>query len=346
MIWFFRRELFLPQRIRSAILAFLSVVLLGSVGYMVIEGWGFLDSIYMTIISLSTVGFGEVHEMSRIGRIMTIVVIVLGIGVGGYTLGTVTAFFVGGEVRNVLRGRRRFRMLERIENHVGGCGYGQLGVQAAKDLQAEKIKVVVIESDPEVLARAEDDGFLTISGDATVDDILQEARLEQARAILCSLSGDHANLVVALTARSINPNILIVARGSDEDCEKLLIRAGANRVILPYHIGGKRMASMVVRPEVVDFLDVAFHDEELNLRLEEFEISSGCPWDGKTLLESRIRQETKGAWVMAIKKSGKKMIVNPHIDTLLEEGDRMVVLGNQDQLERMKTFSCVKLPID
>ena len=237
-------------------------------------------------------------------------------------------------------------MLERIENHIIVCGYGKIGVQAAKDLHAENKKVVVIELDRDVLARAEDDGFLTVSGDATDDDILHEARLDHARAILCSLSGDHANLVVALTARSINPKVLIIARGSDEDYEKLLVRAGADRVVLPYHIGGKRMASMVVRPEVVDFLDVAFHDEELNLRLEEFEIAGGCPWDGKTLLESRIRQETKGAWVMAIKKPGKKMIINPPTNTVLEKGARLVVLGNQDQLARMRTFSCVKPHFD
>ncbi len=204
----------------------------------------------------------------------------------------------------------------------------------------------MIEQDRDVLVRAEDDGYLTVAGDATDDDILHEARLNHARAILCSLSGDHANLVVALTARSINSKIFIVARGSDVDFEKLLVRAGADRVVLPYHIGGKRMASMVVRPEVVDFLDVAFHDEELNLRLEEFEISGGCPWDGKTLLESRIRQETKGAWVMAIKKPGKKMIINPPTNTVLEKGDRMVVLGNQDQLAKMRAFSCVKPHFD
>jgi voltage-gated potassium channel len=342
MYLFRRRELFVPQRIRLAILAFILVVVLGSSSYVVIEGWDFLDAVYMTLISLTTVGFGEVHDMSYLGRIVTMVIIILGIGVGGYALGSISAFLVGGEVQKVLRGRRRLQMLEKVQNHVIVCGFGKIGLQAAQDLKAEKQEIIVVENDDEVLARAEDDGFLTVKGDATDDDVLKQARVEHARAILCSLSGDNANLIVALTARSLNPDILIVARGSDESFEKLLKRAGADRVVLPYHIGGKRMASMVLRPDVVDFLDVACHDEELNLRLEELEIGEGCPWDGKTLVESRIRQESGGAWVMAVKKPGVKMIVNPQTDTVLQRGDRMVILGNEEQLEKLRQFSCVK----
>ncbi|KPL06071.1 hypothetical protein AMJ86_09980 [bacterium SM23_57] len=337
-----RREVLLPRRIRLAILAFLFVIVLGSCGYMLIEGWGFFDSLYMTLISLSTVGFTEVHELSQAGRTLTMLVIVLGIGVGGYAIGTISAFLVGGEVQEIMRGHRRIQMLRRIENHVIICGYGKIGQQAAQDLGMEKQTLIVIDNDPVALALAEESGFMTVEGDATDDNVLSKARVEQAYAILSALSGDHANLVVALTARNINPKIFIVARGSDEDSEKLLMRAGANRVVLPYHIGGKRMASMVLRPDVVDFLDVAFHDEELSLRLEELEIAEDCPWDGKKLMESRIRQESGGAWVMAIKKPGEKMIVNPDINTVLEKGDRLVILGNDEQLGVLKTFSCVK----
>ena len=339
-------DLALPSNIRIAILAFVLVVLLGAFGYMIIEGWDFFDSLYMTIISLSTVGFREVHNLSEGGRILTMVVIVLGIGVGGYTLGTITAFFVGGEVREVMRGRWRSRMLEKTKDHVIICGYGKLGIQAARDLKAENIPVVVIDRDSTIASRAEEDGFLVVSGDATDDEVLLSARVEHARAVICALSGDHANLVVALTAKSVNPNVFVVARGSDNTSQKLLRRAGANRVILPYQIGGRRMASTVLRPEVADFLDVAFHDEELDLKLEELEISGGCPWDGKTLLESRIRQESHGGWVMAIKKPGKKMVVNPPTDTILQKGDRIVVLGNDAQIEALRGFSCVKPKYD
>ena len=338
---FQRNDHSFPKQIWFAIGAFVLILVLGSIGYMTIEGWGFFDSLYMTIISLSTVGFNEVHTLSNAGRVVTIVVIVLGIGVGGYAIGNISAFLVGGEIQKIMRGRRRSLMLERIKDHVIICGYGKIGRQAAQDLKANQRLVVVIDSNPNTLARAEEDGFLVVKGDATDDETLLQSRVEFAKSILCALSGDHSNLVVALTARNINPNIFIVARGTDETSEKLLIRAGANRVILPYNIGGKRMASMVIRPDVVDFLDVAFHDEELNLRLEELEIGEGCPWDGKTLLESRIRQSSRGAWVMGVRKPGKKLIVNPPTDTLLNSGDRLVVLGNDAQLDTLKNFKCV-----
>jgi len=325
------------QNVIIASFVLLGILLFGTVGYMSLENWQLLDALWMSIITMSTVGFGEVAPLDPPGRVLTIIIILSTIMVGGYAVGNIGAFVFGGEIINILRGRKLEKDIERLKDHTILVGYGRVGREAAAEW-ADK-NLVIIESNPKNLGEAVRSGFLTIQGDATQDDTILRAGIKRARAIMIATANIADNVLVSLTARELNPNIIISVRGDDPSSEFKLKRAGANKVVLPHQIGGRRLAAFIQYPNVVDFLDFVMHGDDLSLRLQEFTIHPDSPLSGKTLAESDIIKTTGGALVMAVKPKSERLVVAPFPDYMIGEGDQLVTLGTDIMLERMKEIA-------
>jgi voltage-gated potassium channel len=325
----------LLSRLKLTLLALSGVTVAGTLGYMLIEKWPPLDSLYMTIITLTTVGFGEIRELSEAGRLFTIFLILFGIGTVGYGVGNLAAFLIEGRLQDLFRERRMERDIENLEDHIILCGYGQNGAHAGEELRRSGILFLVIEKDTEKVERLREEGLLVLQGDATEDETLRKAGIERAYGLITALPQDADNVYVTLTARGFNPDLTIVAMATSESAERKLLRAGANRVISPSEIGGRRMASVLIRPEVVNFLDVMMHGDDLELRLEEVRIQEGSHIVGKSIRDCRIREHT-GALVIAYRPRGKPLVVNPAAETVLQPGDVLIVMGKEGQIEYLR----------
>jgi len=324
------------QRIVIAVILLCCVVIIGTVGYVFIQKWDLFDSLYMTIITIGTVGFHEVRELSHTGRIFTIALIVFGIGIGSYAIANLSAFIIEGHIQNLFRGRKMEKQINRLKDHIIVCGYGSTGVETVEELAKAKKQFIIIENDEVKVNELKEHGHLVISGDATDDEILQRAGVNEASGLIASLSNDADNVYIVLTARGMNPKLRIIARAIDQLSCKKLIRAGADKVVSPYSIAGRRMAMLLLSPGIVDFLEVMVQSEELELKIEEIKLGSGSTLENTLLRESNIKAETDGAMVIGITKKGQKIIVNPPGDTLLEEKDILFVLGNESQIEKLK----------
>ncbi len=312
------------------------VVLLGTGGYMLLEGWPFSDSLYMAIITMSTVGFGEVHSLDAPGRVLTILIIISGLTVAAYALSTITTYLVSGEINQLLRGRRMERELRAIKEHVIVAGYGKLGREVAEGLKDAETPFCVIENDPQKAQQAVDRGMLVVTGDASDDEILQRAGVERAKALVAVLTGDAANVMVTVTARTLNPTLLIAARGGDESSEAKLRRAGANRVELLFQLAGRRLAAVVAKPSLVEFFDIFYRHLGLKLDMGAVVIGENSALVGKTVAESDIRRVTGGAVVMAIKRGETEIILHPSGDDVFRAGDRLLILGSEKNLRKLK----------
>ena len=326
-----------PQLTRelSRILMAVALLLLASVaGFMWIEGYSLLDAVYMTVITLSTVGFGEVHPLSPAGRVFTIVVILLGVGTGAYLFRIVAEYVIAGELAGTLRQRRIMRTVEKLRDHYLVCGYGRVGQQVITELQSLQLPFVVIDRDRTAIERCEQRGIPFVEGDATDDEVLRRAGIERARGLVAVLDSDADNVFVVLSARSLNPNLMIVARATSEDVERKLIKAGADRVVSPYIMAGYRIASLLVRPHVVGFLDTALHSQDLELWLEEIVVAPTSPLVGQTMAEANIRAQT-GANVLAVIRGAEHRVVDWSPELRLEANDILIVLGKPSQLETL-----------
>ena len=325
----------LQSKIQRAIIAVLVVTLMGVIGYMSCEGCSLLDALYMTVITLSTVGYREVVPLTTSGKIFTIFLIIGGFGIVLYTVGQLAVAIIEGEIIDFLKGRRMDRKLEQVTGHVLICGYGRTGRAAALELQRGGYSVVVVEHDAERVKTAETDGMLVVTGDALEDDVLCQARIEHARSILGALTDDADNVFLTITARGLAPKIQIVARATDEGNEAKLRRAGADRVIAMGQLGGLRMAFLVEQPAVIDFLDCIVHNEHLDLRLEQMRPEEGSAIVGKTLRDSGIRQRS-GAMVIGIRRADGSHEINPRANHRLVADEDLIVLGLAEQLDRMR----------
>ncbi len=324
----------LTRRLERVLAVAILLIIVSVVGYMWIEGYPLLDALYMTVITLSTVGFGEVRPLSPLGRAFTILIILVGVGTGAYLFGTIVEYLVAGELMETWRQRRIMRALEALQEHYIVCGYGRVGEQVVTELLSLGLPCVVIDQDRTAVERCERRGLPFVEGDATEDEVLRQAGIERARGLVAVLDTDADNVFVVLSARSLNQELMIVARATTEDAERKLLKAGADRVVSPYAMAGYRIVSLLVRPHVVGFLDTAMRSQNLELWLEEIVVSPQSPLIGQTLAEADIRVHT-GANVLAIIRGPDHHVVDWSPELRLEANDVLIVLGKQEQLEAL-----------
>jgi voltage-gated potassium channel len=324
-----------PRQLLLRILyTFLTVIAIGVIGYMSIEGWPFLDALFMTIITLSTVGYNEVHSLSMAGKAFSIVLIVGGVGVTLYTLTAIVQYFTATSFANILWRRRMKDQISKLKRHYILCGYGRVGQEVARVFRNEHIPFVIIDANQEATAKASSDGYLYLHGSATSDDVLNTAGIKQARGLITTLGSDADNLYITLSAKEMNPGVFVVARATGKELESKLRRAGADRIILPETIGGRRMAIIALRPLVVDFVDTTLDSRGGDLILENVKVLSGSPVEGLTLKEGLIC--CGGATILAVKKKDGRLLANPRSDTRLELEDDLIVIGTRDQLRTLE----------
>ncbi|MDI1471495.1 potassium channel protein [Thermodesulfovibrio sp. 1176] len=305
------------------------ILLAGTIGYMYLEEMQFLDALYMTVITLATVGFREVKDLSEIGKIFTIILILSGFGIFTYALTVGARIIIEGEIKEVFKKRKMEKRLENFSEHYIVCGYGRMGSIIVKELLVYNLPLVIIEKNKSNLP--ENEGIVYIEGDATSDDVLKKAGVQRAKALITVLPSDAENLYVVLSARALNENLFIVARAVEKEAEAKLIRAGANRVVSPYLIGGLRIAHTVLRPTVVDFLEFATSADYLEIQIEEVEVLKGSPLIGKTIAQSGLGKDLE-VIIVGIKRADGKMKFNPTSQTIIKEGDTLIVLGKTDKL--------------
>jgi voltage-gated potassium channel len=322
------------RRLLFLIAALLAVLTAGAVGYMVIEGWSFLDAIYMTVTTVTTVGFREIHELSDKGRIFTIGLIVFGVGVMLYGLTAMVQYFIEVQWMNLFGGRRMKERISKLKDHIILCGYGEVGVEVARTLEKEGTPFVAVDTDQQAIARAMVNGHLYIQGDATRDETLSEARIQQARGLVASAGNDADNIFITLSAKGLRPGLFVVARADAREAESKLRRAGADRVIFPLALAGRRLAMLALRPLLVDFVDTTMHSRDRALILEDVKVGQGSPVAGLTLKEGRSC--CGGAVFLAVKKRDGNLLTNPPQETLLELGDELIVVGTREQLRSLE----------
>jgi len=322
--------------IRALILLGL-VLLIGTAGYAVIEGWKILDAIYMTVITITTVGYGEVRAVSPTGRVFTIALICMGMGIIAYTLGMVAQVMVELQVRSIFGRKKLGLKIKSIKNHYVLCGYGRIGRIIAQELKASRIPLLVIDSNPDSKQGLEQQDIPYIIDDATSEDVLIEAGIERAKGLISVILSDADNLFITMTARGLNPGLFILARAEEEKSHKKLLRAGANRVVLPYLIGGQKMAHTITKPAVADFLELTIHDKDIELELGELLVKDRSRLKGVTLADSGIRQEMN-VIIVAIRKEDGEMAFNPSSETRIETGDTLIALGPDNDLKKLSAI--------
>jgi voltage-gated potassium channel len=323
------------RKLRISLELLLGIFLFGTAGYYLFEGMNLFDAFYMTLITISTVGFGEIKQLTTSGRIITVIVIVTGISTMTYTIGMVARIFIEGELQKVFGRRKLERQLQELKDHFIICGYGRIGKIICDDLQADQIPFVVIEEAESAVERARSAGFLYLQMDATSEEALTSAGIMSAKGIVTAVKSDADNVFITLTAKGLRPDIFILSRASEPKNERKLKRAGATRVVSPYLIGGRRMAQVLKRPTVVDFIDIAMMESHLGLMMEEAMVGARSALVGRNLIDSHLRRDF-GVIIVAIKKTDGEMIFNPMPSEKLDAGDVIVVLGKKEDLRRMR----------
>lgn len=323
---------------RVAILGVLSVflVLFGTSGYVFIEHYTFLDALYMTVITLSTVGFTEVRPLTDHGRTFTMVLILMGASFVAFNLAYVSQLLLDGNLLELYRRRKLKKQLDQLNNHYIICGYGQMGQIVVQELQHYGVPVVVLENDEAVLGKIAEKGIPHLAADATEEEALVAAGIGRAKGLVATVSRDTENVFIVLTARDLNRDILIFARASTPGTDKRLLKAGADHVVAPFALGGIRLAHNILRPTVIDFLDLALSAEGMELSMEELCIPEGAQIAGKDLVHSGIRSRYN-LIVVGIKRSDGTMIYNPSPKEVLQSGDILISIGPQVNLEKFAT---------
>ncbi len=324
----------LRQCVVRVILLLSVVIIAGTIGYMIIERWSFFDALYMTVITISTVGYEEIHPLTTGGRIFSSVLIVGGVGVMLYSATALVQYVIEGRFPNIFGRHRMKEKIEKLKDHVILCGYGRVGQEVAKVFGSEEATFVIIDENEEAIAKAIENGYLSLRGNATSDDILEEAGIHKAKGLVAALASDADNLYLTLSAKAMRPDLFVVARASTEESEAKLKRAGADRIILPYRIGGRRMALLTLRPLVVDFIDTTMHSRRGELVLENIKVTSESPLAGVTIKEGL---SCCGAIaILALKKKDGKLIPNPPNDATFETDDELVIIGTREQLRMVE----------
>ncbi|MFZ6016764.1 MAG: potassium channel family protein [Nitrospirota bacterium] len=327
----------MAKRLLLALILLAVVFVSGIFGYMLIEGWGLLDSFYMTVITIASVGYMEVNPLSPQGRIFTIFLIIFGMGILLFGISTFTAFLVEGELSEMLRRRKMEKRISELKGHYIVCGIGGIGRHIIDKLYKTGRPFVAIDRDEEICRELGEEGMLLIKGDATSSTVLKAANAEHAKGVFCSLPTDAENLLLILTAKGINPGLKIVAKAEEDESEDKMRTAGADGVVLPEFIGGLRMASEMIRPEAVTFLDKMLKGREEVFRVEDITVVADSVFVGKTLRTSGLLDK-EGITVVAVRK-GERYIFNPSEDERLEIGDTLILIGETKGIREIKNLA-------
>jgi voltage-gated potassium channel len=321
------------RNLKLVALALLALFAIGTAGFHLIEGWPWFDSFYMVLITVTTIGYSEVHPLSHTGEIFNVFVIIIGVGLVFLLIGVVAQALLEFELTQFFGRRRMEREIDRLSGHFIICGAGRVGRSAARELAARPVPFVIIENEVTKLERLPAD-WLMIRGDATHEAALREARIERARGLVAAATTDATNIYIVLTARGLNPKLRIIARASEEDAEKHLKTAGADSVISPYHFAGHRIAQSFLRPHVLDFIDSATLRLGVDLEIAEIEVGAASRFVGQTFRTSKMRHDT-GIIVLAIKRNGA-MRFNPAPDDSIEAGDTLIAMGEPAGMRKLE----------
>ncbi len=320
---------------RLAVALLFLTVLGGVTGYTLLEGWSVWDALYMTITTITTVGYREVHPLDYHGQVFTVVLIVIGVGTAFYTFTLLATRVVEGGLHQGVERRRFNRMLQNIRDHFIVCGYGRIGRLVTESLRRAGVPFVVVDRNPEAIHELVDRGDLAVEADASREEVLERVGIRRARGLIAAVSTDAENVYTVLTARELCPDLFIIARVESDDAERKLRRAGADRVISPYHIGANHMVQTALRPAVVDFVELATNAEHLELSMEQIRIGSTSGLAGQSIVSSNLRQRY-GVIVVAIKRADGHMEFNPAPDMVMRTEDQLVVLGRPQSLKELE----------
>lgn len=312
----------------------LLILVTGTAGYMIIEDWRFLDALYMTIITISTVGYREVNQVGDIGRVFTIFLVLIGVGFTFYVMAAVVQFMVEGRVRIIMGRRRLDKQIDRLKNHYIVCGYGRIGRVICRNLQRTPYDLVVVEKNPDLIPVMDEDGVSYLVGDAADEANLLKAGIRRARGLVAALATDTDNVFLVLSARQLAPELNIIARASQEGAKNKLRAAGANSVESPYEIGAASMAHRIIRPTVTNFLDLAFAHARKDIQMEEIPVSEKSRLTNIPLKDSGIRQDFN-LIIIAIKKPDGTMLFNPSFETALMPDDTVIAVGEEENLQKL-----------
>lgn len=327
----------MSRALLKSVIFVLFLFIFGTIGYTIIEGWSLFDSLYMTIITLSTTGFEEFHPLSKIGRLFTILLIIFGISFLFYALGKInTAIFE----QQIFRRGKMQKGIEKLKDHYIICGHGKMGSHITSELSNKKKPFLIIEKDENRIENIKAKEYFFIQGDATEDDVLLSAKIDTAKGLVAVLENDVFNVYATLTARGLNSKLKIIARAEDDSSRKKLIKAGADKVVLPYEIGGFRITQALLKPKVVDYMDELFSLPDLGLEIEEIKIGEKSQLIGKTLANSGIRGKLN-VIILSIYRTNGDLIYNPRSDTEIKEGDTLVVIG---EIGELKTLEEICIP--
>ena len=320
---------------RLSVLLIALIIVGGTAGYTLIEHWSAWDAFYMTMITVTTVGYREVHPLSRGGELFTVCLVTIGVATVLYTFSFLMAQVVEGDLQERLAARRRVRMLDELTNHFIICGFGRIGQIIAREFSRQGVPFVIIERDPERMHDAIDAGYLAVEADASSEQVLRRIGIARARGFIAAVSTDAENVYAVLTARLLRPDLFIIGRAETEDAQAKLHRAGADRVLSPYQIGGLQLAQTALRPAVVDFVQLATSSDNLDLNMEQVKISPGSSLVGRTIIEANLRQRF-GVVVVGIQRADGTMQFNPAPESAMGAGDFLVVLGQAKNLRDLE----------
>jgi voltage-gated potassium channel len=323
------------NRIFLALTLLCLVTLAGTAGFHFLEGWNWFDGYYMTITTMSTVGYGEVHPLSHAGRVFNTFLILAAVLAGGFTIATFTQALLEFEIGKTFIRRRMEREIAKLSGHYIICGAGRIGRTVVRELRAHGQSCVVIEKDPQRAEWAASEKIPVIVGNASSDENLQRAKIDKANGFVAAVSSDAENLYIVLTARSLRPDLKIIARASEEEATSKLFRAGATQVLSPYYFVGHRIAQLFLRPNVLDFIDTAFGTERLDIEIGEVRVLGNSPLVGKSLADSAIRQQA-GVMVLGVKRADGVMTFNPPPEARIGAGDCLIVIGGDEQLRKLE----------
>jgi voltage-gated potassium channel len=322
------------QRLRLLLMILLVTIICSTCGYLIIEGGTFIDALYMSVITIATVGFKEVYALSPTGKIFTMIVIVSSVVTLAYTVGTLGQLLIEGELREILGRRKMEKQLKEMKNHFIIVGYGRVGQMVYTEFCRQGISSVIIENDPEMLPALHRNCPLVVEGSAIEDEVLLSAGITAARGLVSTIPSEADSVYIALTARQLNPKLDIIARADSKAMEKKLQRAGADRVVIPYEIGGKRLALACLRPNVVDFMTMESTGGKLGLSIEEVQVPKGSPMAGQSLKNPDFRARYE-VTVVGIKKQSGDLELHPSGDIVIEEEDILVLIGKTEALENI-----------